>query len=53
MLFFNKKRAHDIELQVITGSDKAVWEHKLDLDSLKFYFPFEHELNLTFRWSKC
>lgn len=48
MLFFNKNRARDMELRVIMGSEKAAREHKLDLDSLKFYFPLEHELNLTF-----
>lgn len=52
MLFFNKNRAHDMELRVIMGSEKAAGEHKLDLDSLKFYFPLEHELNLTFGGSQ-
>lgn len=42
-----------MELKVIMGSEKAIGEHKLDLDSQKFSFPFEHELSLTFRWSEC
>lgn len=37
-----------MELWVIMGSEKVAGEHKLDLDSLKFYFPLERKLNLTF-----
>lgn len=51
MLFMNKNMAHDTELQVMLGSKKATGESRLGLDSLKFHFPLQHELNLTFRWS--
>lgn len=48
----NKNMAHDTELQVMLGSQKATRKSRLSLDSLKFHFPLEHELNLTFRRTK-
>lgn len=53
MLFSNKSRVHNMELQVMLGSEKATREARPGLDSLQFYFPLEHELNVTFPWSKC
>lgn len=52
MLFINKNMALDVELQVMLGSEKAIGEDRLSLDSLKFYLPLEHRLNLTFRWNQ-